>query len=195
MISRRGALAIVGGAAAGGAAAAWHRRSTTAATPSALRPPGAAGERAFLAACIRCGLCVEACPFDTLHLADVDAGIAAGAPVVDARQTPCFLCQGHDEPQCIRVCPTEALRPVEDLTSIRMGIARVDPDRCLVFNQTVCRSCWHACPFPNDAIRLDERLRPVVEASCVGCGLCEHACPTEPSSIVVEPAGDAEVAT
>ena len=34
-----------------------------------LRPPGAIPEKDFLKTCIKCGLCVEACPFDTLRLA------------------------------------------------------------------------------------------------------------------------------
>jgi ferredoxin-type protein NapG len=34
-----------------------------------LRPPGALKEDDFLATCIKCGMCVEACPFDTLKLA------------------------------------------------------------------------------------------------------------------------------
>ena len=35
---------------------------------NALRPPGALAEKDFLAACYRCGLCVRACPYDTLKL-------------------------------------------------------------------------------------------------------------------------------
>jgi len=34
-----------------------------------LRPPGALSEDDFLATCIKCGMCVEACPYDTLLLA------------------------------------------------------------------------------------------------------------------------------
>ena len=39
------------------------------ANPLILRPPGALEEKEFLKHCIKCGLCVEACPFDTLKLA------------------------------------------------------------------------------------------------------------------------------
>jgi ferredoxin-type protein NapG len=34
-----------------------------------LRPPGALPEEEFLGACIRCGLCVRDCPYNTLELA------------------------------------------------------------------------------------------------------------------------------
>ena len=36
---------------------------------AAIRPPGAIDEDQFLGACVRCGLCVRACPYDTLRLA------------------------------------------------------------------------------------------------------------------------------
>ncbi|MFX4243501.1 4Fe-4S binding protein, partial [Aliarcobacter butzleri] len=39
------------------------------ATSLILRPPAALDENDFIKACIKCGLCVEACPFDTLRLA------------------------------------------------------------------------------------------------------------------------------
>lgn len=34
-----------------------------------VRPPGALEGEAFESACVRCGLCVQACPYDTLKLA------------------------------------------------------------------------------------------------------------------------------
>ena len=46
-----------------------HVRSAQALPAQALRPPGALPEAEFLAACIRCGLCVRDCPYDTLSLA------------------------------------------------------------------------------------------------------------------------------
>ena len=36
-----------------------------------LRPPGALPEAEFLGACLRCGLCVRDCPYDTLKLAQI----------------------------------------------------------------------------------------------------------------------------
>ncbi|MBT6359449.1 MAG: 4Fe-4S binding protein, partial [Candidatus Thioglobus sp.] len=33
---------------------------------TAIRPPGALKEKEFISACIRCGLCVNDCPFPTL---------------------------------------------------------------------------------------------------------------------------------
>ena len=52
---------------------------------SLLRPPGAQGEADFSARCIKCGKCMEACPYLALSPAPGDQGIAAGTPMVDAR--------------------------------------------------------------------------------------------------------------
>jgi Pyruvate/2-oxoacid:ferredoxin oxidoreductase delta subunit len=69
-----------------------------------------------------------------------------------------------------------------------MGLAIIDPEICLPFLGVSCKACWHACPFPEQAIRFDQRGRPVViPDGCVGCGLCEFACLAEHPAIVVQP--------
>ena len=153
-----------------------------------LRPPGAIDENDFPGACIRCGQCVQACPVDCLSLSPSSAGLLAGMPFLTPRSTPCKLCPGLDEPACIAACPTDALRPVDDWKDIAMGTAVVDPDQCLVWQGVICRSCWHACPYPDEAISLGAGGCPVVHAeACIGCGLCDHACLAEPSAIPIVP--------
>ena len=162
--------------------------------PKRLRPPGAAGEEELLAACIRCGQCVLVCPPGALELAGLADGIASGVPFFDSRANPCDLCAGEDLLRCIESCPTPALgalgeRP--DPADTRIGIAVIDQDRCFAWQNTICRSCWHACPYPNAAIVLDYKSRPeIVPELCTGCGLCDRACLTEPSSIHIAPFGE-----
>lgn len=168
-------------------------RKTGVARPAAglLRPPGAGTPSEFQAACIRCGQCVEACPYDVLHLATDRLGPDQGTPYVRARETPCNLCQEHESLLCVDICPTTALKPVGDVREIRMGVAEVIESTCYAFNRVVCRTCWHACPFPNEAIRLTSMLHPEVDPEiCIGCGLCEHACPTEETSIRILPTAE-----
>jgi len=162
-------------------------RGAKASVPDYLRPPGARPSDDFLAACIRCGQCVEACPTQILELAHADAGVALGTPYLEPRTNPCDLCEGHEGMRCIEVCPTAALRPVARREDVRMGLAVIDCATCFAWIGVSCRACWHACPFRDIAIKLDELGRAVVLDGCVGCGLCVHACLTEEPAIVVEP--------
>ncbi len=163
----------------------------------ALRPPGALAEGAFQSACVRCGLCVRACPYDTLKLAQLGSGPAAGTPYFLARQVPCEMCE--DIP-CVKACPTGALE--QSLTNIdkaKMGIAvLVSRETCLNFLGLRCDVCYRDCPLLGKAITLDERhnkrtgrhaiMEPTVHAeSCTGCGKCEKSCVLEEAAIKVLP--------
>lgn len=185
-ISRRQFFAVGGGAAIGvGFGLGFTSLHRTANAQLLLRPPGALDEQDFLAACIRCGQCVEACPTDVLRLTDLEAGRAAATPYFVAAENPCNLCQGHDSMLCIDACPTAALTQLA-FEDVDIGRAHLCKGKCLAYNGTVCRACWQACPYPDDAIQFDERLRPQVRTShCVGCGLCEYACPTDPKAITI----------
>ncbi|HXK54382.1 MAG TPA: 4Fe-4S binding protein, partial [Hyphomicrobiales bacterium] len=67
-------------AAMAGVGLAALARQSVALPAQALRPPGALGEKDFLSACVRCGLCVRDCPYDILDLADLGDGPAHGTP-------------------------------------------------------------------------------------------------------------------
>ena len=56
-----------------------------------LRPPGAIKEEDFLSTCIKCGMCVEACPFDTLVLAKPGSNKPLGTPYFIPRDIPCYM--------------------------------------------------------------------------------------------------------
>jgi len=178
-------------------AAAWtHAVDGARGAAFALRPPGARDESDFLAACIKCGQCVEACPFDTLLLARAGEEEAIGVPYFDARQEPCRMCE--DVP-CIASCPTDALEKDVSIEQARMGLAvLVDQETCLAFQGLRCEVCYRACPMLDEAIRLDYRSQqrtgkhafflPVVDSDhCTGCGMCEHACILEEAAIRVLP--------
>ena len=167
-----------------------------------LRPPGAIKEEDFLATCIKCGLCVEACPYDTLHLAKPGDNKPLGTPFFIPREMPCYMCP--DIP-CVPVCPTGALdiKSVTkdeklDINIANMGVAVVDSKNCIAFWGIQCDACYRACPLLGQAITIEysknERtgkhafMKPVVDSDfCTGCGLCEKACVTEKASIFVLP--------
>ena len=167
-----------------------------------LRPPGALDEADFLSTCIKCGLCVEACPFDTLFLAKPGDNKPVGTPYFTPREVPCYMCT--DIP-CVPVCPTGALDEQSvttdgklDINSAEMGVAVIDAHSCIAFWGIQCDACYRACPILGTAITIEyaknERtgkhafMKPVVHAdACTGCGMCELACVTEKASIFVLP--------
>ena len=166
--------------------------------PLALRPPGAlAPEEDFLAACVRCGLCVRDCPFDTLKLAELGDTVATGTPYFTARDVPCEMC---DDIPCVVACPTGALDPaLTNIDDARMGLAvLIDQETCLNFLGLRCEVCYRVCPLIDEAITLEMRhnersgkhtfFYPVVHSeACTGCGKCERSCVLTETAIRVLP--------
>jgi len=170
----------------------WLVSTARSRVPSAfrtpVRPPTAGDDDArFVAACIRCGLCGTVCENGCIRYFGVDEPTwGALTPYLDVRERSCTLCM-----RCTQICPTGALTPVEAglpnvKKHVRMGLAVVDPDRCISYLGRVCGYCHDACPLPGEAIRLLPPAKPVVMAdACVGCGRCVELCPQSPTAIDV----------
>jgi ferredoxin-type protein NapG len=174
-----------------------HVRQARALPPAALRPPGARSEPDFLGACVRCGLCVRACPYNTLSLSTFDSDVPAGTPFFAARSVPCELCE--DIP-CVAACPTGALdKHLTNINDARMGLAvLVDHENCLNWQGLRCDVCYRVCPLIDKAITLELHENPrtgkhalfiptVHSDACTGCGKCEKACVLEEAAIKVLP--------
>ena len=73
---------------------------------------------------------------------------------------------------------------------VRIGIAKVDPRRCLTFKGELCTRCYDACPYPYRALMMIGSRPLVGSGACTGCGLCEYACPTHPKAIEIVPERD-----
>ena len=186
-----------GGAALCGLGLGLYARKSVSLPAGALRPPGALAEESFLGACVRCGLCVRNCPYDTLKLAHLEQALVTGTPYFTARDIPCEMCE--DIP-CVVACPTGALDPgLTDIDDARMGVAvLVDQENCLNFLGLRCDVCYRVCPLIDEAITIERqhnarsgihaRLLPTVHAdACTGCGKCEYACVLPEAAIKVLP--------
>jgi len=180
-LSRR---AFVGASAAGvGAALALPRAG---AGPAIVRPPGSVREDDFLALCVRCGSCMNACPTSLLQPVGLEGGaLHFWTPRAATTQAGC-------DPSCSncgQVCPTGAIRalPLAEKRCARMGLAVVDRQACLPHaGVKACQLCADVCrDIGYDAIAMNAGEpdagaafeAPAVDGSkCVGCGYCEASC-------------------
>lgn len=171
--------------------------------PMGLRPPGALEEKAFVASCIKCGQCMEACPYDTLKLAEPGSGYVNGTPHFTPRDIPCYMCPSYP---CTVACPSGALDVAEligddlepSINEAKMGLAVVHKETCVAFWGIQCDACYRACPLIGEAITIQyvenkvtnrhAKLQPLVNSEvCTGCGICEKVCIVEKSAIRIFP--------
>jgi ferredoxin-type protein NapG len=188
---------LAGGAAGVGVMLAGFSQASKALPAQTLRPPGALPEPDFLSACVRCGLCVRDCPYNTLKLADWGDGPALGTPYFVARGTPCEMCE--DIP-CVKACPTGALaHSLVKINDAKMGVAAITSrETCLNLQGLRCDVCYRVCPVIDKAITLELShntrttkhavFEPVVHSdACTGCGKCEKSCVLDDAAIKVLP--------
>lgn len=146
-----------------------------------LRPPGAKfPDMSFRETCSKCRKCVEVCPVQCIDI-DPTGQRGNGAPYITAEEKPCMVCEGL---LCMYECPTGALSPIP-LGEIDMGTAVWNETICLRSKGDNCTICVDVCPIGEMAIRLNDGKVQVIEQGCIGCGVCQQRCPTEPKSIIV----------
>ncbi len=156
-----------------------------------IRPPGALPETDFLARCLRCGLCMKACPTNGLQPAGLITGFeGVFSPLLISRLGPC-------EPECNicgQVCPTQAILdlPLADKRQAKIGTAVVYPQLCLAWaEKRSCVVCQEVCAY--GAVELKSHATSSVpvptinQNKCYGCGFCEHHCPVRIPAIAVQP--------
>lgn len=166
-----------------GLAGAWLARTAGIANRRPLRPPGALEELKFVGLCVRCGNCLRACPSRVLVADSGEHGLAGLlTPRIRFDSDYCR----EDCTACMDVCPSGAIErhPLSEKPELRIGLAGVDMNVCLLGEDHECSVCARACPF--EAIsyvfsKAEYILIPRIDPKrCPGCGACEVACPTAP---------------
>ena len=158
---------------------------------SHIVPPGAQGHKNFERHCTGCQLCVSVCPNHVLRPSD---------DISNAFQPVASYERGYCRPECTKcseVCPTGAISQIDKAqkSATQIGHAVWIKDNCVPLTDGVaCGNCERHCPV--GAIQMiasvagnEESLKiPAVNTEkCIGCGACEHLCPSRPfSAIYVE---------
>ena len=153
-----------------------------------ITPPGSKGLRNLTQHCTGCQLCVAACPTQILR------------PSSDLKmfmQPTMSYENGYCRPECNKcstVCPTGAidLISVAEKSSVQIGHAVWVKKNCIVVSDDKdCGNCERHCPtkaitmVPLDPADPKSRKIPTVnESLCIGCGACEHLCPSRPFSAI-----------
>mgnify|MGYP003309138049 CR=1 FL=1 len=151
-----------------------------------LVPAGAWSVEHFAQHCTACQLCVSNCPNGVLRPSN---------ELEHFMQPEMSYEVGHCRPECTRcssVCPTGAIKPItrEEKSSIQIGHAVWIADNCVVNRDGVsCGNCARHCP--TGAITMVGKgalsIPSINAEKCIGCGACEHLCPSRPfSAIYVE---------
>lgn len=143
-----------------------------------LRPPGALDEKDFLSTCIKCGQCVQVCPYHTLSLLDIKSGNSVGTPYVDARSRGCYLC---DLLPCVLACPSGSLNhDITQANQVEMGVAFLkNPTSCLallntpVTQEDIAEILTHSNKNEREA-KVLENLQSYVGKPCT---ICADLCP------------------
>ncbi len=120
-----------------------------------LRPPGAVPEDDFLKLCIKCGQCLQVCPYDSIKLEDISGGASVGMAYIEPLERGCYLCSAFP---CILACPTGALDHEKDeLKYIQMGVA-------VIVNENACLALKNK-KVPDSAVdRIYEHTKAISES-------------------------------
>lgn len=165
-----------------------------------MRPPMSREEHDFLVSCIRCEMCIKACPTGILKPAGFEHGIRAlWTPVMTPTEGFC----NNKCNACSEACPTDAIMKydIADKNKYKAGTAVFNSSLCIAFTENkFCNECVRVCP--TDAIDITKGWEPEGEKTfgagaselpapegkfstrpkhvsyerCIGCGACEFIC-------------------
>jgi ferredoxin len=102
-----------------------------------------------------------------------------GTPYLDFSSSGCTYCKA-----CVTACPLQI--EVTGSDPPRIGIAQLNRDTCIAWNDVICMSCHGRCDYQAISTEYQRRARVDTER-CTGCGMCVAACPMDSLRIVYPP--------
>jgi electron transport complex protein RnfB len=124
------------------------------------------GDKACREGCLGLGSCVQACPFDAIHVT------ADGVALVDREK--CTSCE-----KCVKACPRGLISMQPKTQEVLVACANRDKARqakeVCPLACTACKICEKNCP--EKAIVVTDNLAVIDPAKCTQCGICVEKCP------------------
>ncbi len=156
-----------------------------------LRPPGAVAEDDFLALGIKCGQCLQVCPYHSIELADMAKGHGIGTPYIDPLERGCYLCKALP---CVLACPSGALdHHTEKPVQVEMGVAVLKySNKCIAISKEVVpkRAIDRIYAHPHSNEQEVEVLEDLEEFEGKQCTICADMCPLPNAFTAIEMVDD-----
>ncbi|EAK0830460.1 4Fe-4S dicluster domain-containing protein [Campylobacter fetus] len=141
-----------------------------------LRPPGSV--KHFESLCIKCGQCVQVCPYHSIELLGIDDGINLASAYIDPTKRGCYLC---DLFPCVLSCPSGALdHSTTTINDVNMGVAVVkDFSKCYAnLNKQVSRDDVADLLARETFNEREDQAKKIISDSIgKSCSLCIDECP------------------
>ena len=141
-----------------------------------LRPPGAV--KNFESLCVKCGQCVQVCPYHSIGLLGLDDGLNLGTAYIDASKRGCYLC---DLFPCVLACPSGALsHDTNTINDVKMGVAVVKSlDKCFAYNAKSVENSHIEHLLARKTYNEREARAKEILSENLGknCELCVNSCP------------------
>ncbi|QKG29948.1 4Fe-4S dicluster domain-containing protein [Campylobacter sp. RM16187] len=157
-----------------------------------LRPPGAVSN--FETLCIKCGQCVQVCPYHSIDLLDISTITSVGTSYIKPEIRGCYLC---DLFPCVLACPSGALdHDTTQISDVKMGIALLEnQNACLAFKkEQLKQSDVTACLERKTRNEREEAVKDRIKSGLgTVCDLCVILCPVGSEAISMKEINEGKI--